>query len=656
MSSVKSRRMAMASVKELEGIMALGGGRTRIYTEGLTGFATKPGLRQVVRRLAEGFWEVFNKTNTEAGFIMACDVGWKGLGGLATKPLMRLVFRFGPQNRGRVWCGRAAPDRRTRGIIAKLVSRRSEVVKTPGRGEHVRVRRCVPPESRLPSARAAAAPADLAGASSRLARSSRCTAAATAHGRGQAGALGRRASSSSHKQRHPERSAQLPSTLLYRSSRLAHRQLKSFHIYCVHLAPTSSSPSRSGSVSAPSFWPCLPPMVDWWLDILDKEGKPLAQDPNIHVLVRFTGVVEDGKRWCAPWVEDHPEPWHDIHFMIEGRAASDVLHNFEQRWMKQGGKDVLLDLKGMKDVIIPPSQVAWNVQVLRSIDGSACAGFPKIRVKSTVFRMSLWYERLGLLHDDFKNPGSLERVQRVNNMASKFWELYASDNSTATSLGICSANQWNRSGNVPGGLTACPRNNPRFVASDGVPPEVVIVGFRGASATGGLTGPYRRSSGEENSTTANLVFEDRSTIPSSMGFDVGQDNIVMASLDDLSAEDHERFTALQKHVEAEFLKTFRKGCEDHGSVTDGFTAGQTASTVGPTATGGQTACTGGQTAGSGGQINSTNAMVFTPEQPLLLSTVPNSVSPGRAGLVCYRGLDRLRQAVRPPIPIDAQRC
>ncbi|KAF8721666.1 hypothetical protein HU200_022838 [Digitaria exilis] len=36
-------------------------------------------------------------------------------------------------------------------------------------------------------------------------------------------------------------------------------------------------------------------------------------------------------------------------------------------------------------------------------------------------------------------------------------------------------------------------NNPRFAASDGVPPEVVIVGFRGASVTGGLTGPYRRS-------------------------------------------------------------------------------------------------------------------------------------------------------------------
>nr|CAB3504356.1 unnamed protein product [Digitaria exilis] len=47
-------------------------------------------------------------------------------------------------------------------------------------------------------------------------------------------------------------------------------------------------------------------------------------------------------------------------------------------------------------------------------------------------------------------------------------------------------------------LAMCQANNPRFAASDGVPPEVVIVGFRGASSTDGLTGPYRRSSGEEN--------------------------------------------------------------------------------------------------------------------------------------------------------------
>ncbi|CAO2146568.1 unnamed protein product [Urochloa humidicola] len=94
------------------------------------------------------------------------------------------------------------------------------------------------------------------------------------------------------------------------------------------------------------------------------------------------------------------EPWHDIHCKIEGPAAWDVLHNFEQRWRKQGGKgdlvqnvlmpwktqkDVLMDLRGMEDVIVPqatPAVIAgdkesWNVQVFRSTDSSACDGFPK---------------------------------------------------------------------------------------------------------------------------------------------------------------------------------------------------------------------------------------------------------------------------------------
>ncbi|CAL4991348.1 unnamed protein product [Urochloa decumbens] len=63
------------------------------------------------------------------------------------------------------------------------------------------------------------------------------------------------------------------------------------------------------------------------------------------------------------------EPWHDIHCKIEGPAAWDVLHNFEQR--------------GMEDVIAPPpaaiagDQESWNVQVFRSTDSSACDGFPK---------------------------------------------------------------------------------------------------------------------------------------------------------------------------------------------------------------------------------------------------------------------------------------
>uniref|UniRef100_A0A0E0PZW8 Phospholipase D n=1 Tax=Oryza rufipogon TaxID=4529 RepID=A0A0E0PZW8_ORYRU len=44
------------------------------------------------------------------------------------------------------------------------------------------------------------------------------------------------------------------------------------------------------------------------------------------------------------------------------------------------------------------------------------------------FRMSLWYEHLGgEPHDDFLHPGSLECVRRVNEMANKHWELYASE-------------------------------------------------------------------------------------------------------------------------------------------------------------------------------------------------------------------------------------
>ncbi|KAG5229098.1 phospholipase [Salix suchowensis] len=78
------------------------------------------------------------------------------------------------------------------------------------------------------------------------------------------------------------------------------------------------------------------------------------------------------------------EPWHDIHSRLEGPIAWDVLFNFEQRWKKQGGKDLLVQLRELEDVIIPPSPVmhpddheSWNVQLFRSIDGGAAFGFPE---------------------------------------------------------------------------------------------------------------------------------------------------------------------------------------------------------------------------------------------------------------------------------------
>ncbi|XP_057772847.1 phospholipase D alpha 1 isoform X2 [Salvia miltiorrhiza] len=77
------------------------------------------------------------------------------------------------------------------------------------------------------------------------------------------------------------------------------------------------------------------------------------------------------------------EPWHDIHSRLEGPIAWDVLFNFEQRWKKQGGKNVLVDFRELSDVVIPPSPVTfpddhdtWNVQLFRSIDGGAAFGFP----------------------------------------------------------------------------------------------------------------------------------------------------------------------------------------------------------------------------------------------------------------------------------------
>ncbi|KAF8389119.1 hypothetical protein HHK36_025805 [Tetracentron sinense] len=77
------------------------------------------------------------------------------------------------------------------------------------------------------------------------------------------------------------------------------------------------------------------------------------------------------------------EPWHDIHSKLEGPIAWDVLFNFEQRWRKQGGKDLLIQLRELDEIIIPPSPVmfqddheTWNVQLFRSIDGGAVFGFP----------------------------------------------------------------------------------------------------------------------------------------------------------------------------------------------------------------------------------------------------------------------------------------
>ncbi|OMO90828.1 C2 calcium-dependent membrane targeting [Corchorus olitorius] len=79
------------------------------------------------------------------------------------------------------------------------------------------------------------------------------------------------------------------------------------------------------------------------------------------------------------------EPWHDIHCKLEGPVAWDVLENFEQRWLKQvENKNLLIPRSELDRLKIQKSAVTvstdpetWNVQLFRSIDDGAAAGFPE---------------------------------------------------------------------------------------------------------------------------------------------------------------------------------------------------------------------------------------------------------------------------------------
>ncbi|PPR82362.1 hypothetical protein GOBAR_AA38352 [Gossypium barbadense] len=98
-----------------------------------------------------------------------------------------------------------------------------------------------------------------------------------------------------------------------------------------------------------------------------------------HPIFRTLGTIhhDDFRQPCfhdASIVKGGPrEPWHDIYCQLEG-----------PRWRKQGEKDLLVPLRELHVIFIPPSPVTLpedhetlNVQLFRSIDGGAAFGFPK---------------------------------------------------------------------------------------------------------------------------------------------------------------------------------------------------------------------------------------------------------------------------------------
>ena len=60
------------------------------------------------------------------------------------------------------------------------------------------------------------------------------------------------------------------------------------------------------------------------------------------------------------------------------------------------------------------------------------------RVQIHGFWMALWYEHLGMLDNSFLHRESVECVQRVNQIARKYWDLYSSETLDHDLPAICS--------------------------------------------------------------------------------------------------------------------------------------------------------------------------------------------------------------------------
>lgn len=124
--------------------------------------------------------------------------------------------------------------------------------------------------------------------------------------------------------------------------------------------------------------------VEAWVGGLDlTDGR--YDNPQHSLFRTLDGVHSDPDFWqaCALGVTSKSgprEPWQDIHSRVTGKAAWDVLTNFEGRWKRQGPDS----LRGALHPLTPETVVQadeegeiqdgdWNVQVLRSINETSTA-------------------------------------------------------------------------------------------------------------------------------------------------------------------------------------------------------------------------------------------------------------------------------------------
>ncbi|KAG5034224.1 hypothetical protein JHK87_009134 [Glycine soja] len=126
-------------------------------------------------------------------------------------------------------------------------------------------------------------------------------------------------------------------------------------------------------------------------------GAATGQQGQKRTILSFVGGIDlcDGRYD----IQEHPlfstldtmhkDDFHQPNFSgasikKEGSVAWDVLLNFQQRWEKQVGNQLLFSSSKLDEYFVPRSTVAttnenetWNVQLFRSIDGGAASGFPQ---------------------------------------------------------------------------------------------------------------------------------------------------------------------------------------------------------------------------------------------------------------------------------------